>query len=190
MQAFDGLDEGESLIEPPEFFAHSTMGSQASQVRIADILDKVLPPLTDWVVRSSVGFPEFPDFEPPTATEKGSYRANIVVDYHVPGETITGVVAVVYGKDVNDKWHVLQGADPDSLEPTDASFTIEGTNSQGLDEDERTIRVNASIPEVLPNDPNTDIREATVVPVALPINSDDGKVPADPSKLEFGMPRR
>ena len=186
ISAFDGLSEGDSLTEHTDPFNHITMGQRGSAVEVANILDQVLPPLTDWVVQTATTRPQF---TPPSLTNRGSYSVDILVDYHIPNKTISALLAVVYGKDPSGNWHVLQGADPKSLLPSESAsdrVSIVGTNSQGLAPEARTVKVRASIEESA-DDPNTNIRDATVLLLDLPI-AGSGEVPEDPTTVQFGVP--
>jgi hypothetical protein len=182
--ALSSLSEGDTITDHTELFNHFSMGKADSSVRISTIGDnEILPTLSDWTV-TRVTTP--PIFHRPTLTDSGAYTIGISADFNVPSGDITAVVAVVYGKDAGGHWHVLQGADPDSLQP-DSGVSISGNST---DQGPVDLSVERSIPMVT-DDPNTDIREVDVAIVNLPVKEDengDAKVPADPTKLDFSIP--
>jgi len=151
-----------------------TSGSTHTRVTI-----DYVPSLDDWRVSKRVAEV---DFREPTATEDGHVKVDVVVDWHVPHGTITGVLPVVYTRH-GDEWKVVFGADPESLEPdTSEAFPLERENSVGILAGDKTKRIDAKL------DAGTHIDGYGILLVNLPIRGEEGTVPADPTDAGFGLP--
>jgi len=186
IRAFDQLNP--NSVEQATFrFSHDDVGKRqapADQAQVRGMIPEVVASLTDWVVETAL---QPPSFVHPTLSSKGSYKLDLLLDYQDAGRTVSGVAAVVYGQDAQLNWHILDGADPSTLEPS-TGFSISGNSKTIVNADEKTIHVELEIPEIAADKPETDIRKIVVVPVQLPITSGDGKVPSTPENLDFGVP--
>lgn len=143
-----------------------------------------LPTFDDWVVEKAV---EPLQVALPAVDQPGYVRAKYLEKLHVPHGTITGVLPVVYGRDIEGHWHIVSGADPESREPdSNMAFTLSEINSLAITKpDLKTLAVDAALESVDPGNPSTHLTTASVVLIRLPTK--DGKVPAEPEAL-FGIP--
>jgi hypothetical protein len=139
----------------------------------------------DWVVEKAV---ELLQVALPTVDQPGYVRAKYLEEFHVPHGTITGVLPVVYARDIEGHWHIVSGADPTTREPDSRKvFAFSETNSVAIEEpNDKTQTIDAVLNSVDPTNAVTHLTTATVVLVRLP--TEDGKVPAEPEAL-FGIPQ-
>jgi hypothetical protein len=139
----------------------------------------ILPALDDWVVEKIV---DDVDFEEPSDTEDGHVKVDVVVDWHVQHGSVTGVLPVVYTKD-GDVWTIVSGADPESREPeTGDAFVLQGPNSVATDAGDKTVKIDTKL------EAGTDVDSYGILFVNLPIQTEEGTVPADPTEAGFGLP--
>jgi hypothetical protein len=101
------------------------------------------------------------------------------------GDT-TGVALIFYGLDRNAAWHILSGADPNTLVPSNPDPTPIRGNSIDHNMGTATLTRKITIPAVDPARPETDIQ---LVFIAISYISDQTpNVPPDPLGSNFGLP--
>jgi len=135
--------------------------------------DDLVPSLSDWIVEDG----EFRS-EVPTSTDPGWFEGEFTIDFNLWHDGITGVLPVIYGRDANDEWHVLSGADPESLEPETSKVVTLCGNSRfqasrcaSNDGPEDLIISRETIPVVVLGDPSTDIEAVQLLMIRLGANT-------------------
>jgi pimeloyl-ACP methyl ester carboxylesterase len=92
-----------------ENFNHLDLG-KPGQLLSEFTRESIFPALTDWKVATILEF-EQPTL--PTATEAGEAEVKLQIGYSLRRGDIESIAIVWYGKDSNDEWHILGGADDD-----------------------------------------------------------------------------
>jgi hypothetical protein len=127
----------------------------------------------------------------PIVGDEGLAEAVVDVDYNATHGDVTGVALILYGLDSQlpeAQWHVLDGADPETLEVEKLRLRPVSGNSLSRDGNNRTITLASDviIPAVDPEKPETDIQFVTFLLVEF--GKEITKVPPDPLGSDFGVP--
>jgi len=160
-----------------ERFNHLDLGKPGQRLS-SFARSSIFPALTDWKVATIL---EFEDPILPSETETGHAQVTLQIDYSFRRGDIQGVAIVWYGRDASEEWHILDGADPETLKPTDPVALEESSKENGFQTVEKAI----IIPAVTDVDSDIDV----VTFLAVDIYSDETTVPEDPGDVAFGIPR-
>ncbi len=183
------------LTQEDSAFNHLRVGKQGDQALSTMMDDLLLPALSDWITVTEVP-PEDPN-EPtgrlPTTTAEGFVKKTYELEWHVPHGTISDVLPVVYGRDIEGEWHILSGANPESGDPDlgdSALLRLGEVNSRGIPDggngERPQIEINTVIPLAEVGRPSTFIVHTLVFLARLPY--EDETLPMEPPAGRFGIP--
>jgi hypothetical protein len=105
------------------------------------------------------------------------------VEFNVHHGETTGATLVFYGIDGQGEWHILGGADPETLIATQVA-PISGNSIDRAEPFE--LSGNVTIPAVDPQRPETDI-QLVIFSVEF-LSHADPTVSPDPTHSDFGLP--
>ncbi|MEX2205976.1 MAG: carboxypeptidase-like regulatory domain-containing protein [Myxococcota bacterium] len=193
--ALDAVGDG-GLLERDGRFDHLHVGEPGVQALSNFMGDSILPALSDWITVTEVP-PEdqnVPAVQLPTVAEEGYVRKTLELEWHVPHGSISDILPVVYGRDIEGNWHILSGADPESGVPDehdDGLLNLAQSNSAAFETDDtesRTVEVDVSIPAAEFGRPETFIVEVVFFLARLPY--EDENLPMEPPAGNFGIPQK
>ena len=163
-----------------ESFDHLNVGKDSQPISVF-AKTKIFPSLTDWTVSRLV---EPVKDVPATETEPRTVSATVAVEYNVPKKEITHVSLLLYVQDGNDVWRIAAGADPESLIPTEPK-EITGNSMDVTNPDDKILEVTATLPEVVPGDPTTEVQSIQIA--VFRATSESEPAPPEPEG-NFGLP--